>query len=294
VKNIGAGDLFMTSHNEGSIEQKLNQWLNTQGYPLEMTTAAFFQKRNFQVSLSDYYVDFETRETREIDITAILWSNMQSPVAVQVCFRIECKQSKDKPWVVFIPETQRDFPFPPLDVFSSKAIHAFWLDKMQDRSFSDILITTPLLQVKRYGYGLTQAFTTSVDIPYRATLSAVKASIDRVTEMENILHNHQGNGTLMCCVVVPVIVIDGRLFECSIDKEQNTHLQEVQTSRIQWKGTNPLSTYPIVHLTTKAGLEKFTEECQETAEKIITLAQNNMEELRFVASIFTLGKNEPQ
>ena len=59
-----------------NLEKNISEWLKTQGYPLEIFTAHTFQEAGFYSKLSDFYVDNETEEHREIDITAQIHSEL--------------------------------------------------------------------------------------------------------------------------------------------------------------------------------------------------------------------------
>jgi hypothetical protein len=72
------------------------QWLEGQGFPLEMRTAAEFRKVGFYAKQSGSYVDPDTEKNREIDVEAVL-SNFSGFVGVH--FMVECKATK-KPWVL--------------------------------------------------------------------------------------------------------------------------------------------------------------------------------------------------
>ncbi|NOH01035.1 MAG: hypothetical protein HND47_03175 [Chloroflexi bacterium] len=89
-----------------NLEKQILEWLKTQGYPLELEVALAFQKEGFSVFSSDWYEDYETGELREIDVTALKWSDTSKPRHLQVCYRIECKTSREKPWVVFKSDSE--------------------------------------------------------------------------------------------------------------------------------------------------------------------------------------------
>jgi hypothetical protein len=74
---------------------KVREWLEKQGYSLEMEAASEFRKVGFEVTQSSYYIDPETAKPREIDVEAISGSSLGF---VDVRFFI-CKSS-DKPWVL--------------------------------------------------------------------------------------------------------------------------------------------------------------------------------------------------
>lgn len=162
-----------------NLEKRIEEWISKQGYPLEMTVAAEFRENEFVVSLSDYYIDFETGKYREIDVTAIRWSNVSEAKRLQVCWRAECKLAKDKPWVLFSFEVQRRYFFPMNAIMTSR-LRVALIKLIKTEHWLEKFLGNSLLSPKSVGYGLTQAFTSGQDVPYQAVMSAVKSSIDRI------------------------------------------------------------------------------------------------------------------
>src|SRR4051812_9407117 len=83
------------------LKSKVSDWLEKEGYPLEMHVAAEFIKAGFQVAQSVFYVDEETKSTREVDLMAFI----NYPIGtgwLTFSIVIECKASKSKPWIAFI------------------------------------------------------------------------------------------------------------------------------------------------------------------------------------------------
>ena len=167
-----------------SLENKIIQWLDNQGYPLEMQIARILKREGFTVSMGDIYADIETGIQREIDVTATKWI-VGDQWIVQICFRIECKLSRDKPWVIFtsreVPEyfigsligskPYREFLF---NVYSTNAA---WKQKVLERQpFNNVHV----------GHGITRAFSEGEDVPYKAVMSSVKSAIAKEAEFSNI------------------------------------------------------------------------------------------------------------
>ena len=220
--------------NKKSLAKELAEWLESQGYPLEMIVAAELQKAGFTVSLSDFYEDYDTGELREIDVTALKWSNLDRASALQVCWRIECKLARDKPWIVFVSNSQPE-QFLPSNIFSSLKYKCFLFEAFKQDTFRSRLLRLPLLKPHKVDHGITQAFTSGQDVPYKAVMSAVKASIDRVAQFDRVAQEVKYNSVIdqkrqFSCVVFPVIIIDGKLFECSIEENDELRLYEVQSS----------------------------------------------------------------
>jgi len=94
------------SNEEKSIEVRLQEWLEKEGYPLEFRAAAAFRRAGFNV-VRGWYVDGEPGgKRREIDLLAM---DRAPGCQIGVDVVVECKWSGDKPWVVF----SREDPLPP-------------------------------------------------------------------------------------------------------------------------------------------------------------------------------------
>jgi hypothetical protein len=88
------------------LVQKIRKWLDKEGYPLEMQVARTFREIGFEVSSSEYYLDPDEKKPREIDVIATLQKTI-SGVLFQIAYTVECKLSKDKPWVCFCSTVSR-------------------------------------------------------------------------------------------------------------------------------------------------------------------------------------------
>lgn len=86
------------------LNKKITDWVYAQGYPLEMRVARAFRTKKFRTTQSEYYIDPENGDSREIDVVASKQYTIdESLVKISVC--VECKSTKKHPWVVF---TSRD------------------------------------------------------------------------------------------------------------------------------------------------------------------------------------------
>lgn len=80
------------------LQASVQEWLEAQGYPLEMRTAAAFRLAGFRAVQGVYYQDPETDAWREIDVVADIPEVYRS---ARIVFVAECKSSRDKPWLLF-------------------------------------------------------------------------------------------------------------------------------------------------------------------------------------------------
>jgi hypothetical protein len=82
------------------LKQKVREWLEKEGYPLELKTAAALRAAGFPGVLpSAYYQDPEGGGLREIDVYAFVTADGNTAASVSV--HVECKSQTNRPWVFF-------------------------------------------------------------------------------------------------------------------------------------------------------------------------------------------------
>ncbi len=261
-----------------SLDLKLIEWLEKQGYPLEMTVAQAFQNSNYHVTMSSFYKDYETDQPREIDVTAQRMSSIDKPVALQFSCHIECKLAREKPWVIFVPEVQPD-KFLPFNTIASRVMRDYLYNSPRNPDAWRRINSLALFQVRHVGYGVTQAFTNGQDVPYQAVMGAIKAAVGRAIQLDNLPDAENRAKTFLCGICIPVIVIDGNLFECRVTADGQLGTTQIETGVIEWKSPNPTHSSPLVYIVTKPALTKFIDIVSTTAEDFIRITEEHTNEL---------------
>jgi hypothetical protein len=83
---------------------KIKEWLDKQGYPLEMKVAKALHENGFHPLQSNYYRDPETEKYREIDVVGqVAYTYKHHNIIFQLI--IECKNNLSKPWITFSSDT---------------------------------------------------------------------------------------------------------------------------------------------------------------------------------------------
>jgi hypothetical protein len=98
-----------SSDASADLSTKVRDWLVKHGLVFELTVARAFEEQGFDVDVGVYFEDQEGRETtwREVDVVATLNRDARSPLHGQaISFVIECKQSREKPWVLVNSTTE--------------------------------------------------------------------------------------------------------------------------------------------------------------------------------------------
>lgn len=239
------------------IQEKLIKWLEEQGYPLEFNVANFLNALRYNVIQSEYYNDPETGTKREIDVVAYK-QEVINGVLIRFSFIIECKTSRDKPWILFstkekgISEKAMIFQTP------SSSFGNYFLEKL---TFQENF-TNQLFNIDgRTSFGVTQAFTTGKDVTYEAIMNVAKATNDISKEV-----NHSEKGVI-CSICFPIVVIEGRLFETFIDNELN--IQEKDLGVLLWRNDLVSNPHTIIRICTFDGFIKFIHSLDYDLQQLI-------------------------
>jgi hypothetical protein len=260
----------MSGDNDNELSNKVIDWLANQGYPLEMEVARAFLKAGFRTVQAEYYEDPETKTPREIDVVAHDQDEIAGClVRLRVC--IECKVSKGKPWVLL---TSKGISLADPARVAQRAASAlgrkFLISVAQDKTYQSLrLFQLP----PRPAYGLMQAFTTGNDLAYAACMSAAKAAAATTAEAD-IANKTQGP---ILEVVVPAIVIDGRLFESFINENGEMVVNEVSEGTLVWRNSLVRAPHTIIRVVTIPYLPQFIREVQDAADLFLK-SENEIEQ----------------
>lgn len=254
--------------NVKNLEDEVTKWLDSQGYPLEMEVASELQKNGFGVHQSSYFKDPETGKSREIDVVATKGIYTGETFAT-VRLVIECKSSKNKPWVVFTRDNEVvDFEFSNWYTTNQKGgdyiLHSALTEKFDQYELNHH-------RRKEIGYGITQAFTSGEDVTYKALSSVgncAAAYIERASSKKlNIVE-----------IVIPVIVIDGELLETRL-QEGKLDTKRTEESVVRWDTVIGAEAGFMVHVVTKKSLSSFAVKAGNTAEAICEDWKENLDEV---------------
>jgi hypothetical protein len=237
-----------------SMIAEVREWLEKQGYSLEMRAASAFRAADFDiVRQSSYYIDSETSKAREIDVEVIT----QSIVGfLDVRFFVECK-SGDKPWVLFssadaLMNYNRLFAFCAMSKRARKVCAEF------DNPL-ELFGKFPWMKKDGVGgYSLRQAFSRDIDSAYAAAMNVVKAC-----------HNHVKDSTSpydeKLHFAFPVIVVDKPIIRCTLDASGETELTEVEQGEFLFTG-HEVGT--CIRVVTIAHLPVFAKEAKQVVEQL--------------------------
>jgi hypothetical protein len=254
------------SHDK-ALKEKVFEWLNSQGYPLEMRVASMLRNSGFRVQHSARYTDPETSKSREIDVIA-------TPIAdpygiVDIHFVIECKATS-KPWIIFSAEYARE---------GLNALRTFAITSERAEEFitdhAEALYTTLAWVIKkgRVGFSLAQAFSDGHDVTYEAILSAVKASASLYRDNES-----QGVSKIPFFFAIPVIVTASPLFECYLDNKGNMKVQEIEEGVVFFDAKIDDISGIYVRVISENALESLQKTISDMSKSMAALLKEDVEQ----------------
>lgn len=261
------------------LPSKIRNWLNEQGYPLEMAVAKEFQAKQFSVTQSEYFTDSESGDSREIDVVSSKHWEIDD-ILCRVSIVAECKVSPDKPWILFATDKT------PLATNARVSQRASSIaGRLILRSVLGIsnVASLPLFRVEReHGYSLTQAFSSGNDIAYKAVMSATKAAhamglaadkIKKPTPRKIFLHRTYAR------ILFPTVVVAGKIFRCTMNPIlDDLGLTEIPRGVLVWR--NPVVGLPhsIIHIVAQTDLPSFVADVDETITGIRQAIEGNAKE----------------
>jgi hypothetical protein len=255
---------------ESNVEEKLKTWLQTQGYPLEMFAAQLLRKHRFAVTQSEFYADPESGDQREVDMVGYIQESIPDRKIIRCRLVVECKVSKDKPWVMFTCDTRLAAPAKVVQRATSRPGHEllYALAKQPDIQQLPIFDVPP-----RAGYGVTQGFTSGNDSAYSACIAVAKAA--RGVAIQYDSKSYSLIGTSVAEIVFPVILIEGRLFEAFLTENNELMVEEISSGVLVWR--NPVVGMPhtIIHVVTR---EAFSELLVRARESFVRLIEATKEQ----------------
>lgn len=265
-----------------SLESRVLGWLKEQGFPLEMEVASMAKAAGFEVSQSDYYLDPDGGEAREIDLVLSL-NNRKGGFSLTYNLFVECKSSRDKPWLMFSTPNElgasltddNRFKFIELQgaFISNDLADTLLIRSTFNGNVTNLyprLNTEPLL-----GYGVTQAFAQAGDAPFKAMMSATKAALSHTKRMGML------GLSVPLIFATPVIVIDVPLLAVSFSSESNELVvSEIRRGNLYWKHVVGGRSRIGVYIVTKQELPAFLADCYASAQWWTNVDEQTLEQIR--------------
>lgn len=203
-------------------------------------------------------MDPENGDSREIDVVASCQRDM-GEILVRITVCVECKSSTKHPWVAFT--SQDTWLAKPASIVQRPAnkLGKEFLHRIAQNKYAH---QTPLFKMgERNGFTLTEAFTSGKDNAYAACISVAKCARSLVMEAEEA---SQSQGPV-CNIVIPLVVIDGKLFECHQD-DLELEVEEIKQATLIWRNQVSNTGHSIISVCTLDGLPGYIRSASKLAK----------------------------
>ena len=260
------------------LPTKIREWLDTQGYPLEMRVAsAFHQARGYTIEQSHYYTG-DDGQLHEIDVYAsrarLIADNNKETAFVTVDVVVECKSNPktEKPWIVFtapanpIHESLGTY----YNLMSRLAVHV-----VEEHEHQAAVAKARLFDLgARVGYGIAcanvhEGGNSNDDLAYRAVSKLVRAA-------EALHYENLERGEFR--ITIPVLAVRTPLFECYLE-DGELQIAERKQQKLMWPRApkepheRRRVTVNVVH---ESGMADFARNIAEEADALLDSLQSEI------------------
>jgi hypothetical protein len=257
---------------EISLADKVKQWIEKEGYPLEFSTAYKFKNRNFSVEQSYFSAD-KNGKTREVDVLASKSVSIGRSI-LRINHVVECKWSKDKPWVLFKDEKRFATSALAAQLISSSAGQAITWAAAGNKQFKNLA----MFKEDGFSFSGRQAFTSTKDLFYQAVQGVVSNCLNITRSYDVDVFNPSGR--MLAVIALPMIVVDGSLFEATYDSEGNElKLESIDHARLCWRGNEGRQLNTIIDVVTSDHLDTFLKNRELELEVLINCLGETLEQL---------------
>jgi hypothetical protein len=240
------------------LGRRVTRWLNKQGFPLEFRVARAFQKAGFEVKQS-HYVDIPNHpRPREIDVLAIYDTRAMFGEPRYELY-VECKWSKDKPWVVFSSDAE-SVP-PPSVLLGSVRTNLTGEGVLWLLEEHEVPWRAPFGSTAPICHGGRQVVFASTEKDRRDRFYATMQSVTTITSASLVRVNPFPVPQFEpCTFAFPVVVVEAPLFRASlVEGTDEMTVTPIQRARVLWRGLRA-DTVSWVELVQADAVEAFAAE----------------------------------
>lgn len=123
-----------------------------------------------------------------------------------------------------------------------------------------------------HAFGVTQAFSDRVDVPYQAITAARKAAQALVSHYDRI--QAPPNRVETVCIAFPVVVVKAPIFNCTFSSDGILATQEVKYQVVLRTGFDTF--YSAVEIVTESALGSFIDQKAELVAKFLKRLPNRI------------------
>ncbi|SAM35119.1 hypothetical protein [Pseudomonas sp. 1 R 17] len=232
------------------MEDKIKNWVELEGYPLEFSTAHKFKKRKFSVEQS-YFAKDKDGKAREVDVLATA-NYLFGRSFLRIKHVVECKWSKDKPWILFNDEKRFATSALAAQLISSSAGEAIAWAAAGSEEFKNL----NMFQEEGFSFSGRQAFSKGNDLFYQAVQGVVSNCLNITRSYDD--YDYKPEDHILAVIALPMIVVDGSLFKATYASDSDElKLESISHARLHWKGNEGRELNTIIDIVTSDYLDTF-------------------------------------
>lgn len=245
----------------------VHNWLEKEGYPVEMKAARAMQDHGFRVTQGEYVLSQDRETLRETDAIGTLTHvkedyGPQGPTFGchwECVVAAECKAPKN-PWVAFTrkPQVLQGF-MAEFHRFASPVGQTLLRAAMGSGELRKLAVFTA---PERLAYSIRQS-QVEQSAPFAPTLQVIDQTLHYVDR--GLDYNPDCE---ICRIVFPVLVVDHRLYECWLDDDGKIQLERRDEMRLYWQRPSGGKVFQIVDVVTLAGFPAYLAKVRELFEMV--------------------------
>jgi hypothetical protein len=246
-----------------TLKVKVLEWMEGEGYPVEFQTAQVLRECGYGVTQGSHY-QADSDEPREIDVIGELHAE-NNDLFVRVSNYVECKWSKDHPWVVFSSQHAAIAPSACISQSQGNDVGCavLWALAGDPELHALGVFSAP----RRVGFGGRQAFAKGKDQFYAAIQGAVGATQAALEERSDL---GLDRAVRYAEIGFPVVAIEGELFEAFWDEaRQGMRVERRDRLRLHWQGSSAWPMRASADVVTMKALPSFFRTRQEEIDRLL-------------------------
>lgn len=298
------------------LTTKVKNWVEEQGYSLEMRVAKKFQENGFTVSQFEHFVDQESHSVRPVDVVVSLAKDIGNSRIV-IKLYVECKYSaKDKPWVIVVTSDKFDkYSFFSRILKDQHPSNWSKIKSLQSRITARIIqaldsnLSLDIFSIRNPGYVVAESLTNQKDHAYEAIIQISKSVEAHDVEAEETykqtlqvfddIENDSSHSELpsdiglFFSIAIPVVVINGQLFESYLGSNNEVEVSEIQSGMVfvpyRRHETSPHSQVVLspVTVVTEKHLDNYVSLIKQGIESMLSQTEAINDVIKFEKSKFT-------
>jgi hypothetical protein len=251
------------------LHDYVDKWLTTQGFPLEFRTARALNAQGLRSLQGRYIRDPRTQQLREIDVLAGLHLE-KTDVVCRVSVVVECKWSREHPWILFTGDESTSREEQVLQTIASAFGDGVLWHLTTDETFRRY---TERRRPARIGFSGRQAHgeKKEKDQFYDAIQGVVGAAVAVATAEDPPPGHIVTDSPMVAHIVYPLIVVDAPLFQAFLDGDE-LKTEEIPHGTVLWRGHEKRDVPVPVDIVTAVSLDAYVEtlgvHCREVAAYI--------------------------